>query len=58
MAKENRRTKNAKAAVAVAVGDVIALSAKHWLFAMRQDFATQGGLNGVCHESQECQQLT
>ena len=45
MAKENRRTKNANVAVAVAVGDVIALSVKHWLSAMRQDFVTHGGLN-------------
>lgn len=58
MTKETRRTKGAIATVATIVGDVIVLSTKHWPFAMRQDFAIHGGLNGVCCESQYRQQLT
>lgn len=48
--KENRRTKNANATVVTAVGSMIVLSTKYRPFAMCQDFAIQGGLNGVCLE--------
>jgi hypothetical protein len=56
MTKENRQTKNAIAAVAPAVGDVVVLATKHWPFAERQDFAIDGGLNGVCQVSRVLQQ--
>ena len=45
--KENRRTKNANATVATAVGYIGVLPTKNRSFAMRQDFAIQCGLNGV-----------
>ena len=54
--KENRQTKNAIAVVAPAVGDVVVLSTKHRPFAERQDFAIDGGLNGVCQASRVLQQ--
>ncbi len=55
---ENRRTKDAIAVVAIAVGGVAVLSTNHWPFAMCKDFVIHGGLNGVCHASRDRQQLT
>ena len=56
MTKENKRTKESIATVATTVGDVVALSTKHRPFAERQDFAIDGGLNGVCQASRVLQQ--
>ena len=58
MVKNEGNRGEAIATVATTVGVVLFLSSTRWPFAMRQDFAIDGGLNGVCHKSRDVQKRT